>query len=406
MNRFAQILLLALALGGVSASAAFATPPLIVISIDGYRADYITRGYSPTLETLEKTGVHAPAMHPSFPSVTEPNHYTLMTGLYPDHHGVVDNGMVDPSIPEEHFGEDSSFNDDPRWWSEATPLWASAVKQGMIVAASGFPGTEESNHGVKPNYLQTWHSKNTPAMQTAVVLGWLDLPQSVRPSIILLHYDPVDDMGHAFGPDSPQLDAALKEVDSALGDLVSGLKARGLFDSTNIVIVSDHGMTATSPDRVIYLDDLFDVSHAIVPSLGAYGGVDPLPGHEAEITAALLKPHDHMTCWKKSEIPARLHYGTNPRVPAIFCLADDGWLVVTRAIAKAYGKPLLGNHGHDPAEHDMQALFVAHGPAFVPGTTLAPFDNVDVYPLLATLAGIPPMPNDGHLADLAPALKH
>ena len=379
--------------------------PLIFVSIDGYRADYIKRGLSPTLKTLIAGGVYANAMRPSFPSVTEPNHYTLLTGLRPDHHGVIDNSMIDPAIPGERFGEGAMFNDDPRWWAEATPLWVSAEKQGEIVAASGFPGTEALNHDTKPNYLQTWNPDLTPARQTEIVLGWLSLPTDVRPSMILLHYDPVDNMGHAHGPDSPELNGALRDVDAALAKLVSGLKARKLYDSTNIVIVSDHGMTATSADRVIYLDDLFDVSHAIVPSMGAYGGVDPLPGHEAEIAAALLTHHDHMTCWKKSEIPAALHYGTNSRVPAIFCLADDGWLVVTRAIAKAYGHPMLGNHGHDPADPNMAALFVAHGPSFRRGVTVPDFDNVDIYPLLAKLSNVTPLANDGDDSLIQAALK-
>jgi predicted AlkP superfamily pyrophosphatase or phosphodiesterase len=313
MKRFAFAVAAALLLTFSTSCFAAEQPshPLIFISIDGYRADYIKRGLSPTLKTLIAGGVYANAMRPSFPSVTEPNHYTLLTGLRPDHHGVIDNSMIDPAIPGERFGEGAMFNDDPRWWAEATPLWVSAEKQGEIVAASGFPGTEALNHDTKPNYLQTWNPDLTPARQTEIVLGWLSLPADVRPSMILLHYDPVDNMGHAHGPDSPELNGALRDVDAALAKLVSGLKARKLYDSTNIVIVSDHGMTATSADRVIYLDDLFDVSHAIVPSMGAYGGVDPLPGHEAEIAAALLTHHDHMTCWKKSEIPAALHYGTN-----------------------------------------------------------------------------------------------
>jgi predicted AlkP superfamily pyrophosphatase or phosphodiesterase len=155
-------------------------------------------------------------------------------------------------------------------------------------------------------------------------------------------------------------------------------------------------MTATGPERVIWLDDLFPAKDAVVPSFGAYAGVDPLPGHEAEIEKAMLKPHAHMTCWKKAEIPARLHYGSNPRVPQIWCMADDGWLVITRAIAAAYGnKPLWGNHGHDIADPKMAALFVAEGPAFKDGETIPEFPNVDVYPMLTKLLDITAQPNDG-----------
>jgi predicted AlkP superfamily pyrophosphatase or phosphodiesterase len=259
---------------------------------------------------------------------------------------------------------------------------------------------------VSPAYLQTWNPQLKPEAQTRVVLGWLSLPADIRPKLVLLHYDPVDNMGHAFGPDSAQVNATIRTVDTAVGQLFDGLKAHGLSQSTDVVIVSDHGMTAVSPNRVIWLDDLFKAGDAIVPSFGAYAGIDPLPGHEAEVAAALLKPHDHMTCWKKSDIPARLHFGGNPRVPAIWCDAEDGWLVITRGIAAAYGnKPIYGNHGYDPNDPKMAALFLAVGPDFRKGVTVPDFPNVDVYPMLARLLNIPSLPNDGDESFAKAALK-
>jgi len=168
--------------------------------------------------------------------------------------------------------------------------------------------------------------------------------------------------------------------------------------------VSDHGMATISPTSIIYLDDLIDLKSVVVTTYGAEGGVNPLPGHEAEIEKVLLAPRPHMQCWLRRDIPARLHYGRNPRVPAIFCLADVGWTVITRQAASYY--PLLhGNHGYDPAEPTMAAFFLAHGPAFKAGVVLPTFDNVDVYPLLARLVGVKPEPNDGRLSDVAPGLR-
>lgn len=390
-----------------AATAAPQTNTLIVISIDGFRADYFDRGLSPNLKTLAETGVHAKAMRPSYPSVTEPNHYTLMTGLYPDHHGIIDNVMIDAKMPGEVFGQPPyTFDSDPRWWNEATPLWVSAAKTGIRTASSGWPGADGQIHGVRPDYLEPWNDHLVPGEQAQVVLNWLDLPAAQRPGLILLHFDPVDEMGHQHGPDSKQVNAAIGQVDAALGDLIAGLRKRGLYDSTNLVILSDHGMTATGPKRVIWLDDLFPAKDAVIPSFGAYAGVDPLPGHEAEIEKAMLKPHAHMTCWKKAEIPARLHYGTNPRVPEIWCMADDGWLVITRAIAAAYGnKPLWGDHGYDITDPKMGALFVAEGPAFKQDEKIAEFPNVDVYPMLTKLLGITAQPNDGDGTLLKAALR-
>jgi len=396
--------------GAVESRAAGANPPLIVLSIDGFRADYFDRGLTPALAGLAAAGVHARAMRPSFPSVTDPNHYTLMTGLYPNHHGIVDNTMVDPAMPGMAFGgpHTAGTDSDPRWWNQATPLWVSAERQGLKTATSQWPGDEAEVRGVPASYRQPPTPAHGPApsmdQQVDTVLGWLDLPAGQRPALIRLHFGAVDTAGHLFGPDSAQVNAAIVKVDGEVSRLVAGLKARNLYDAVNLVVVSDHGMATISPTSIIYLDDLLDLKTVVVTTYGAEGGVNALPGHEAEVEKVLLAPREHMQCWRRRDIPARLHYGRNPRVPAIFCLADLGWTIVTREAAAYY--PLLhGNHGYDPAEPTMAALFLAHGPAFKSGVTLPPFDNVDVYPMLAKLVGVRPEPNDGRLADIAPALR-
>ena len=400
----------ALMFGVLGASTAPAThPPLIVVSLDGFRADYFDRGLTPTLASLAADGVHARAMRPSFPSVTDPNHYTLMTGLRPDHHGIIDNTMVDPAMPGMAFGgpHTSGTDADPRWWNQATPLWVSAERQGLKTATSTWPGDEAVVQGVPVTYRQSRPeppAKLTMDQQIDTVLAWLDLPAGQRPALIRLHFSPVDDTGHLFGPDSPAVNAAIAKVDGELARLVAGLKSRGLYDRVNLVIVSDHGMTTISPTQIIYLDDLIDLKSVVVTTYGAEGGVNPVPGHEAEIEKVLLAPRPHMQCWRRRDIPARLHYGSNPRVPQIFCLADVGWTVVTREAAAYY--PLLhGNHGYDPAEPTMAAFFLAHGPAFKSGVTLAAFDNVDVYPMLARLLGVKPQPGDGDLSGVAAGLR-
>lgn len=400
-------LLLAVAAAGPCAGAT--RPPLIVVSIDGFRAEYLDRKLTPNLAAIAREGVRALAMRPAFPSITEPNHYTLMTGLYPDHHGIVDNTMIDPGMPGVAFGAPHGHSEDmdPRWWDEATPLWVTAERHGLKTATSLWPGDDAVIHGVSPTYRQPsstpGHGSVPMDEQMDTVLGWLDLPPSQRPALIRVHLDVVDFMGHVAGPDSQKVDTAIGQSDVAIGQLVQGLKARGLYDKVNLVIVSDHGMTAISGDRVIYLDDLIDLKFAVVPSFGAVAGVDPAPGHERQIEAALLAPHDHMTCWRKADIPARLHYGTNRRVPAIVCLGQVGWSVLTRSQSSLYPY-LLGNHGYDPAEPTMAAIFLAHGPAFRSGVVVPAFDNVDVYPLLARLMGLHPLANDGRLAPLEPAL--
>lgn len=386
------------------APSAQAAAPLIVISIDGFRADYIERGVTPTLAMLARDGVRARAMRPSFPALTYPNHYTLATGLYPDHHGVVDNAMWDDAVSRDKFTVKGKYPDLPGWWEQAKPLWESAQGQGRVTAAAGWPGTSVAIHGLRPNYLDPWRAGRDPQEIAEVALAWLDLKHPA--TLQFLYFDDVDRAGHDHGPDAPDLNDALRRVDGALAALVAGLKKRGLYGRANIVIVSDHGMAATTNARATVIDELVGPDIASIRSTAAATvGIDALPGKEAEVAAILLAPHPHFTCWRKSEIPARFHYGSHPRVPHFFCLNQTGWGFTTKAAREGWTKEHPGDHGFDPADPAMAALFVAHGPAFRRGITLEPFDNVNVYVLLAKVSDVMPEKNDGGLAVFAGGLK-
>lgn len=396
-TRLLAVLLLLLA------PAAQAADTTILLSIDGFRADYLSRGITPNLAKLAATGVQA-AMHPSFPSLTFPNHYSLVTGLRPDHHGVVDNVMNDPAIGQK-FTMTAKTADDPRWWEGGKPLWVSADEQGIITAAAGFVGSEKAIFGRRPHYLDPWRDKRPASEVPPVALNWLDLPRRLRPAIEFLYFSEVDHEGHEHGPNSPEVNAALRQVDAAVGALVAGLKARHLYDRTNIVIVSDHGMTDTPPDQRTVMDELVPPADGVVRTYGATSGVDPLPGHADAVAKILLAPHEHFTCWRKAEIPAAFHYGTHPRIPAFVCLNQPGWHFAIADDIAQKKKQNPGNHGFDPMLPDMRAIFIAHGPAFRHGVTLPAFDNVDVYPLLARITGVTPQKNDGDPATLAAALS-
>ncbi|HSZ52883.1 MAG TPA: ectonucleotide pyrophosphatase/phosphodiesterase [Caulobacteraceae bacterium] len=394
-----------------AAPATVTRPLLLVISIDGFRADYLDRGLTPNLDALAHAGVRAKAMRPAFPSVTSPNHYTLMTGLYPDHHGIVDNEFVDPAMPGTAFGgpHGDTIDRDPRWWEEATPLWVTAERAGLKTAASDWPGDDGVViHGVKSTYLAPPPKARGAALlkeQVDGVLAWIDMPADQRPAFIRLHFDPVDLQGHLFGPDSAQVNAAISQVDTAIGDLVGGLKARGVYERTNIVVVSDHGMATISPDQLVVLDDLIDLKRVTVPTFGAETGVDPQPDYHAEAERILLAPHEHLRCWRRQDIPARLHYGSNPRVPEIFCLADLGWSAGTHAQFARYPR-LHGNHGYEPTEPTMKAIFIARGPAFRSGVVLPEFDNVEIYPVLARLLQVKAERSEKGDQDLREGLVH
>ena len=406
-TRFVGFALL-VALAGCSAPAAHRDAPLpdpvILISIDGFRADYLDRGLTPTLAALAASGVRADAMKPSFPTLTFPNHYTLVTGLYPDHHGIVNNRMIDPKSGNAFVYNEAHTIADPAWWG-GEPLWVSVEKQGRHAATMFWPGSDVAIEGTLPSLWLHFDGKLTPDQRVDQLLHWTDLPGDARPSFYTLYLEQVDHAGHDDGPDSPEVNAAMREIDAALARLVDGLKARGLFERTNIVVVSDHGMTSTAPERQIFLDDLVNLDDAGFVTGGILAGMNPKPTEAAAIEHAILAPHEHMKCWRKFDVPARLHYGTNPRVPALLCLANDGWIVTTHDAAAKRKHFSLGEHGYDNDDPKMRALFVAHGPAFKAGLRVPEFNNVDVYPLLAHLLAIKPAPNDGRFDDVRAMLR-
>jgi ectonucleotide pyrophosphatase/phosphodiesterase family protein 5 len=392
----------ALALGwasGGTAAPAGGAAPLILISIDGFRADYLDRGLSPNLSALAAGGVRAERMIPAFPSITFPNHYTLVTGLYPDHHGVVNNTFEDPKLP----GVFKMSSKEEAWWDEATPIWVTAERQGLATATMFWPGSEAAIHGVRPQHWEPFNQAVSVNERVDKVLGWLDLPKAQRPGFLTLYFDLVDTNGHLFGPDSPQVNLSIAKVDGAIGRLAEGLKARGI--TANLIIVADHGMAAVAPERTMVLDDIIDVSAVRVVFDDAVSGIDiPATPAGAAARRALLSPHEHLTCWNRKEIPARFHYGSNPRVPDVICAAEVGWLIETREGLARRHFPLRGEHGYDNQDPRMGALFIANGPAFKRGLVVGPFANVDVYPLMTKVLGLKPEPNDGRLSEISRVL--
>jgi predicted AlkP superfamily pyrophosphatase or phosphodiesterase len=222
--RLLLILAAGLVLGAPALAAGTGRPDLLIlVSIDGFRSDYLTHGKTPVLAALAAQGVQAP-MHPSYPSQTAPNHYTLVTGLRPDHHGIVDNTIDDPVLG--HFTMSASA--DPRWWNEAEPFWVTADRQGLKTASMFWVGSDREIRGMRPDYWKPYDQSVPADTRVNQVLAWLDLPQDQRPTFVTLYFDVVDTEGHHYGPNSRQLDAALASTDAAVGRLVAGLKARGI----------------------------------------------------------------------------------------------------------------------------------------------------------------------------------
>lgn len=380
----------------------------ILVSMDGFRADYLDRGVTPNLKALADDGARA-SMRPSFPSLTYPNHYTLVTGKRPDRNGVVGNEMEDAAIGGPKFTMTGPTMTDTRWWSQAKPFWVSAEQQGRKTAAMFWPGSETAIDGVRPTHWLKYQHDMPYDARIDQLLAWMDGADGPPLAFATLYFDAADTEGHHYGPDSPELTAALIELDRCIGRLVEGLKARGRFENTDLVIVADHGMAPLPAANRVVLDDLIDVSKIHLVSKGAVTSFSPVPGQTKAVEAAFLKgAPPHLTCWRKSQIPARFHYGRNKRVPAIVCLSETGWYTTTLEARKNPGKwdgKDGGAHGFDPYDPAMRAVFIVHGPSFKPGVVLPVFDNVDVYPLLARITGVRPEKGDGSLKVVGQALR-
>jgi len=377
---------------------------VVLVSIDAFRADYLSPEATPNLARIAREGVHAAWMNPSYPSLTFPNHYTLATGLRPDHHGVIHNRMTDAEIGDFAVADRKALADG-RWWG-GEPIWVTAERQGVRSASWAWPGSSAPIGGVHPSRWVAYDESVPAARRIDDVLAWLDAPRSQRPQFVAVYFEQLDKAGHDHGPDSPEVKRTLGELDAVIGRLHDGLAVRGMLDTTDLIVVSDHGMATVGPGHAIGVEQMIAPSIATVVSDGQSIGVQPLPGRQHEAEARLLGAHARYDCYKREALPARWHYGTNPRVPPIVCQMHEGWdALYPQKLAKRPPQATRGSHGFDPALPSMRALFVARGPSFVPGTELPAFDNVDVYPLLVRLLRIEAAPNDGDIAPLLPALR-
>jgi predicted AlkP superfamily pyrophosphatase or phosphodiesterase len=399
MNRPLTLLLLALSLlvpaltAPALAKGAVKRPVVILVSLDGFRADYLKRGVTPNLAALARRGVHA-AMRPAFPAKTFPNHWAMVTGVNADSSGVIGNRMEDPARPGEVFTMQS---DDPFWWNGASPIWVDAEKVGIRTATMFWPGANvgwggarpAKGHGgviggIRPQDWQQFNGEITAVQRINAVLDWLRRPAAIRPRFVTLYFDTVDSAGHEFGPDDPRTTAAVAALDRSIGDLIAGLRLLG--QPADLVIVADHCMAAVSSERVILADKLADPALYRLIDSGPYADFAPTPGNEDKLAAVLLSPHDHMQCWRKADIPARFAYGRSERVAPLLCLAELGWMILPTAPTDPLGG---GAHGFDNALPEMAALFVAAGPHIASGGQLPTFDNVDIEPLLRRLLAMP-----------------
>jgi len=338
---------------------------------------------------------------PSFPSKTFPNHYTIVTGLYPGHHGIVANAVKDlPTGRVLTMGNQKEVQDPMGWGGE--PLWITVQRAGQSSGAMFWPGSEAPILGERPTYWEHFDERVPGNARVDKVLSWLDLPPAMRPTLLTLYFSDVDGAGHDSGPDSKAVGDAVRRVDRYLGRLMRGLSKRRLDQQVNVVLVSDHGMAPATTDRVVVIDDYISLDDVEIVDLNPTVGIFPRPGREDAVFQALKQAHPRLKVYRRAETPDHWHYRDHPRIPPIVGVVDEGWQILRRSTLtaqreKTHGRP-TGVHGYDPAEAEtMRGIFAAAGPAFKVGVTVNAFENVHVYDALAEILRVTPAPNDGDL---------
>ncbi len=377
-------------------------PIVLLIGIDGLRWDAIDRNPAPTLRAWARHGVRAQGLIPVMPSVTFVNFYSIATGLYANHTGVVSNATYSRKLgrimERQTHGESV-------WWG-GEPIWVTAEKQGVTTAAMFWLGSEAKIAGKRPTYWYPYQHNKPKTERVQQILDWLAMPEAKRPHLLTLYFSDVDSAEHRFGPETPQEAAAILDVDRNLAALKAGIARLGLQDRVNIIVVSDHGMTKVKSNPMIWLDDYINLDEVMVPKFASING--PSGGPFVHIFVKDKANIDHiyqqlalaspkLRVYRREHLPKRWHLNNPDRTGDIFAVAEPGYLIFAHGLKSKYEGLPKGMHGYDRHGHDMYGSFIADGPAFRDGVKAEPFDNVNVYGLIARILHIKPAANDGNL---------
>lgn len=363
----------------------------MLVSLDGFRYDYAQRYGAKNLQALANEGASAPeGMIPAYPSVTFPNHYSIVTGLYPEHHGIVAMSFYDPDRKQKYAFNDPQSDTDGSWYG-GVPLWSLAEQQGMRSACFFWPGSEAEIAGKRPSYYLHFDDHLSDQSRIQQVIAWLHLPVEQRPHFITLYYSNVDHAGHEFGPDSQQTAEAVRHVDELVGNLRERLAALDL--PIDLFVVSDHGME-TIQGNWINLDQFADLSGFRTEGMILY------PENDATAQKAyerLKGASDKFVVYRRKDVPKRLHYNENDREGDPVVVANGPYAIRAHAPNPADTQPKIkGGHGYDPVQmKSMRAIFYAVGPDIQPGVAVDPFENVNIFPLVVRILGLDGVPNDG-----------
>jgi len=371
-----------------------AEPYVILVSFDGFRWDYVNRGVTPHIQKFIDDGVHALSLRPAFPSKTFPNHYSIITGLYPQNHGIISNRFGNPHSGE-WFGMRTTKNN---WWI-GRAFWETAEYNGIITGTYFWPGSRLDDETRRPTYSKVYEHEKPYEERIDSLLNWLQFPSEKRPHFLSIYFDETDTKGHMYGPNSSEINLSIQKCDSLVNYMIIGLEKIGLIDSVNIILTSDHGMTEISKERTINIEQMLDGFDYTATGGDPFMMIQPSAKDKENIKAKLEANQKHYKFYERENVPEYYHYSKNGLISDFVLIADLGWLLVhNRDIERWDEYSSLGTHGYDNNEIDMHGIFIAKGPAFKNGYKTGTVWNVDIYPLLCEIFGIPQPQNiDGKL---------
>lgn len=380
-------------------------PYIILVSFDGFRANYQDMYATPALDRLTSAGVKAEALVPVYPTLTFPNHYSIATGLDPSNHGIVANAFPSRDRSRFYSLSDPSTVGDGTWYG-GEPIWVATESTGMVTATYYFVGTEAAIGGIRPTFWQSFDASVPGDVRVDQVLTWLNRPIESRPHMITLYFGDVDRTGHIFGPESAQTAASVGAVDQHLGRLLDGIQQSPVADNVYVIVVSDHGMSTQLPGSTIFmLDSVVTLDGITVVGSGAYAFLffdNPDATRAAQIRDTINASWTNGRAYLKEDVPTDWNISPTSRFPDVIVQPDPQHLVVSDA-SRLNSLP-TGFHGWEPDFSDMHGIFVASGPRLAAGTTIAPVEGTDVYALMLEILDIPlSTPIDGD-SDTLPSL--
>ncbi|PVX50809.1 alkaline phosphatase D [Balneicella halophila] len=374
---------------------------VVMVSLDGFRADYPEKFQAKNLLKIAKEGVRVQRMIPSNPTKTFPNHYSIVTGLYPDHHGLIGNAFYAPDLGKSYQVRDRKSVENGDFYG-GEPIWNTARKAGLQTASYFWVGSEAQINKMQPQKWKKYNEKANFEVRIDSVISWLKLPHKERPRLITLYYHEPDKSGHHFGPDSPEVAEQVKYVDEQIGNLYKKLMQLPIADSINLIVLSDHGMRAISEEKQIILEDYIKEEWV----QGIYGSnpvytINAVEDKKDSIYKSLREVL-HLKVYKRGKASCRWKVGKHIRTGDFFIVGEPGWSVFP---SHKENRKFGGTHGYLNNDKQMHALFVAKGPAFKNGYTKRTIRNIDVYNLVAKILEIQPALNDGKYRRVRKMLK-